>query len=278
MKCRLISRRRSILALRSLPVRPRGTSIACYKTHSTNRLQPIYNFLAELPALDGAAAPYLPPERLQRYSPPIGSFDAGRGCPFQCSFCTIINVQGRKSRFRTADDIEHLLRAHLEKGVTRFFITDDDFARNRHWEQILDRIIALREREKYTLHLSDPGGRTRVPNPKFHREVPSCWVPPRIHRPGDDKFRQSAARQETPEQDRRSIGQCCRHGEQPASSPFAAISSASPRILPPLSSETLIFSSASCLSIVWSSSCSRRCPDRRTIRNWLARASRWNPT
>ena len=29
------------------------------------------------------------------------SFDAGRGCPFQCSFCTIINVQGRKSRYRT---------------------------------------------------------------------------------------------------------------------------------------------------------------------------------
>ena len=22
----------------------------------------------------------------------------GRGCPFECSFCTIINVQGRKSR------------------------------------------------------------------------------------------------------------------------------------------------------------------------------------
>ena len=42
----------------------------------TNRLQPIYNFLTDLPGLDGAAAPYLPPERLQRYSPPIGSFDA----------------------------------------------------------------------------------------------------------------------------------------------------------------------------------------------------------
>jgi len=46
---------------------------------------------------------YMPPQRLQRYSPPIGSFDAGRGCPFQCSFCTIINVQGRKSRYRSAD-------------------------------------------------------------------------------------------------------------------------------------------------------------------------------
>ena len=110
-----------------------------------NRLKPIYNFLADLPSLQGAAVPYLPPERLQRYSPPIGSFDAGRGCPFQCSFCTIINVQGRKSRYRTADDVERLLRAHLEKGVIRFFITDDDFARNRHWEEILDRIIAVRE-------------------------------------------------------------------------------------------------------------------------------------
>ncbi len=109
------------------------------------RLRPIYNFLADLPGLQGAAVPYLPPERLQRYSPPIGSFDAGRGCPFQCSFCTIINVQGRKSRYRTAADVERLLLAHLEKGVIRFFITDDDFARNRHWEEILDRIIALRE-------------------------------------------------------------------------------------------------------------------------------------
>jgi tRNA A37 methylthiotransferase MiaB len=109
------------------------------------RLRPIYNFLADLPGLQGAAVPYLPPERLQRYSPPIGSFDAGRGCPFQCSFCTIINVQGRKSRYRTAADVERLLLAHLEKGVIRFFITDDDFARNRHWEEILDRIITLRE-------------------------------------------------------------------------------------------------------------------------------------
>jgi radical SAM superfamily enzyme YgiQ (UPF0313 family) len=110
-------------------------------------LKPIYNYLNDLPSLQGAIAPLLPAERLVRYSPPIGSFDAGRGCPFQCSFCTIINVQGRKSRHRTADDVEALLRAHLKEGVTRFFITDDDFARNRNWEEILDRIIEMRERE-----------------------------------------------------------------------------------------------------------------------------------
>jgi radical SAM superfamily enzyme YgiQ (UPF0313 family) len=112
-----------------------------------NRLKPIYNFLKDLPNLDGAPSTYLPAERLRRYSPPIGSFDAGRGCPFQCSFCTIINVQGRKSRYRSADDVERLLRANLARGVYRFFITDDDFARNRNWEPILDRIIEMRESE-----------------------------------------------------------------------------------------------------------------------------------
>jgi hypothetical protein len=63
---------------------------------SAGRLQSVYNALADLPGLQGALVSYMPPERLQRYSPPIGSFDAGRRCPFQCSFCTIINVQGRK--------------------------------------------------------------------------------------------------------------------------------------------------------------------------------------
>jgi len=76
------------------------------------------------------------------------SFDAGRGCPFQCSFCTIINVQGRQSRHRSADDVEEIVRRHLAQGITHFFITDDNFARNRDWESIFDRLGDLREREK----------------------------------------------------------------------------------------------------------------------------------
>ncbi len=75
----------------------------------------------------------------------VTTFDAGRGCPFQCSFCTIINVQGRKSRRRTPDDVEHILRKNYAQGVDRFFITDDNFARNKDWEAIFDRIIELRE-------------------------------------------------------------------------------------------------------------------------------------
>jgi hypothetical protein len=115
------------------------------------RLQPIYNFMNDLPGLQRQVTPFLPVEILRRYSETLGAFDAGRGCPFQCSFCTIINVQGRKSRWRDADDVEALVRANLAQGVFRFFITDDNFARNRNWEPIFDRLIEMREKEGLTL-------------------------------------------------------------------------------------------------------------------------------
>jgi hypothetical protein len=119
-----------------------------------HRLEPIYNFMSELPSLDGQPIPFLPRKLIKRYSTALGCFDAGRGCPFSCSFCTIINVQGRKSRYRTADDIERLVREQWSQGVTRFFITDDNFARNRNWESILDRLIELRAREQIRIKLT----------------------------------------------------------------------------------------------------------------------------
>jgi hypothetical protein len=114
-------------------------------------LKPIYNFLNAMPALESAPPPYLPVHNLRRTVQRYSSFDAGRGCPFQCSFCTIINVQGRKSRVRSADDVERLIRQHWAEGTRRFFITDDNLARNKEWESIFDRIIELRERDKMDL-------------------------------------------------------------------------------------------------------------------------------
>jgi len=111
------------------------------------KLNPLYNYLDDLPELAGAVVPFLPKEYLEKTIEGLGSLDAGRGCPFQCSFCTIINVQGRKSRWRTPDDVESIVRANLAQGVNRFFITDDDFARNKNWEAIFDRLIQLREGE-----------------------------------------------------------------------------------------------------------------------------------
>jgi radical SAM superfamily enzyme YgiQ (UPF0313 family) len=115
------------------------------------QLQPLYNFLKDLPDMRGQAIPFLPRDVSRRAFSTV-TFDAGRGCPFQCSFCTIINVQGRKSRYRDADEVERLVRTSLAQGINRFFITDDDLARNKNWEAIFDRLIALREQEGW-IHL-----------------------------------------------------------------------------------------------------------------------------
>ncbi len=111
-------------------------------------LKPLYNFMNDLPGIEETPVPFMPAEHVKRTAYNLTSFDAGRGCPYQCSFCTIINVQGRKSRRRSPDDVEKIVRMNLAQGVYRFFITDDNFARNKDWEPIMDRLIVMREVEK----------------------------------------------------------------------------------------------------------------------------------
>jgi hypothetical protein len=114
---------------------------------ANNALRPTYNYLNDLPSIQSAPAPFLLRRHIKRTVGNYSTFDAGRGCPYQCSFCTIINVQGRKSRRRSPDDVEHIIRQNWAEGIHRFFITDDNLARNKDWEAILDRIIKLRMEE-----------------------------------------------------------------------------------------------------------------------------------
>jgi len=120
---------------------------------ASGELKPLYNFMNDLPGIGGTPVPFLPKDNIQRTLGLSTSFDAGRGCPYQCSFCTIINVQGRKSRFRSADDVEKLVRMNWAQGIHKFFITDDNFARNKDWEAIFDRLIELKERDGIPLGL-----------------------------------------------------------------------------------------------------------------------------
>lgn len=53
----------------------------------------------------------------------------------------------RKSRSRSPDDVEQLVRANVGQAVHKFFITDDNLARNQNWEPIFDRLIRMREVE-----------------------------------------------------------------------------------------------------------------------------------
>jgi radical SAM superfamily enzyme YgiQ (UPF0313 family) len=116
------------------------------------QLKPMYNYMADLPHIEGTPIPIITALKAWKTAGRVTSFDAGRGCPFQCSFCTIINVQGRKSRRRSPDDIEQIVRENVAQGLHSFFITDDNFARNTEWEAILDRLIKLKEEDGIKIH------------------------------------------------------------------------------------------------------------------------------
>jgi radical SAM superfamily enzyme YgiQ (UPF0313 family) len=113
-----------------------------------DRLKPLYDFLADPPDLSGTPLPRASLDTQRRFvMTGSGTIDAGRGCPFNCSFCTIINVQGRRMRSRGAAPILAQIREnyYLEgrKGIRHYFFTDDNFARNPHWEEIFDGLIRM---------------------------------------------------------------------------------------------------------------------------------------
>ena len=110
-----------------------------------NHLQDIYD-IREAPCLDHAPVPFPSKRDLRRFfSGGHITVDTSRGCPFDCSFCTIINVQGRKMRSRSAPSFLETIASHYRKGITSYFFTDDNFSRSPIWEELLDGIIALRE-------------------------------------------------------------------------------------------------------------------------------------
>ncbi len=119
-----------------------------------NRLRPVYNFLNDIPDLSDAPIPEVLPGTMRRYAlSHYGTLDCGRGCPFGCSFCTVINVQGRKMRYRNVDKILKKIRENFHKhGITNYFFTDDNFCRNKNWESIMDGLIEMREKENMRIH------------------------------------------------------------------------------------------------------------------------------
>jgi radical SAM superfamily enzyme YgiQ (UPF0313 family) len=116
------------------------------------RLKPIYSFAQDLQNLvniDEAPLPKISPKTMRHFAKPsFGTADTSRGCPFACSFCTIINVQGRKMRERSPESIAKMLRRNYrEHGVTFYFFTDDNFARKKLWRETFEEIIKLKKED-----------------------------------------------------------------------------------------------------------------------------------
>jgi radical SAM superfamily enzyme YgiQ (UPF0313 family) len=70
-----------------------------------------------------------------------------RGCPFNCEFCDIINLYGRKPRYKNPDQVLAELDAIFKLGWRReIFICDDNFIGNQtHARAILKKLIPWME-------------------------------------------------------------------------------------------------------------------------------------
>ncbi len=60
-----------------------------------------------------------------RTSQLIMPVSTSRGCPFDCSFCSVTKMFGREYRFRSA---ENIIREMRSRDTKQFFICDDNFA------------------------------------------------------------------------------------------------------------------------------------------------------
>ena len=115
-----------------------------------DRLKPIYSFAQDLQNLvdiETAPLPKTSPKTMRHFAhPAFGTAETSRGCPFACSFCTIINVQGRKMRERSPKSLAAMMRRNYrEHGISFYFFTDDNFARKKLWRETFEEIIKLRE-------------------------------------------------------------------------------------------------------------------------------------
>ncbi len=121
-----------------------------------DRLQPVYDFLQCRPDLRDKPVPRIHRRYFRRFiTANEGTIDCGRGCPFNCTFCTIINVQGRKMRFRSVEMLAKAMRENYRRhGIDFYFFTDDNFARNASWREIFRMLIKLRTEERIRIGFS----------------------------------------------------------------------------------------------------------------------------
>ena len=112
----------------------------------------LYSFAQDLKSLvdiETAPLPVISPTTMRHFArSSFGTVETSRGCPFTCSFCSIINVQGRTMRERSPAAIVTLVRDNYRQhGINFYFFTDDNFARKKSWRETFEGLIRLRTEE-----------------------------------------------------------------------------------------------------------------------------------
>lgn len=80
------------------------------------------------------------------------SVQTTRGCPFDCSFCDVIYVYGRKPRSKTIEQVLAEFHQMHVLGVEMVFIADDNFTGDRAYvKELLRRLIPINNAYKLPL-------------------------------------------------------------------------------------------------------------------------------
>ncbi|MCD6113265.1 MAG: B12-binding domain-containing radical SAM protein [Bacteroidales bacterium] len=76
-----------------------------------------------------------------------------RGCPYNCVFCSIHTIMGKKVRYKNVDNvIKEVLYLKRELGVNEIFIEDDNLTFNMNWAKDFFRRI-IQEKLHLKIHL-----------------------------------------------------------------------------------------------------------------------------
>jgi radical SAM superfamily enzyme YgiQ (UPF0313 family) len=82
----------------------------------------------------------------------MGCVQTSRGCPFQCEFCDIIVIFGRKPRVKTPAQVIAEVEAQWKLGAKVIFLVDDNFIGNKKLAKgILRELVAWQRRHGYPL-------------------------------------------------------------------------------------------------------------------------------
>jgi radical SAM superfamily enzyme YgiQ (UPF0313 family) len=93
------------------------------------------------PEMTGSPVPRFDLLRREDYS--VMSIQTSRGCPYDCEFCDVVNLYGRKPRYKKPEQVLAELEALYRLGWRHeVFISDDNFIGNRkHALAILTQLI-----------------------------------------------------------------------------------------------------------------------------------------
>ena len=91
--------------------------------------------------------------KVDRYA--SGALQYSRGCPFQCEFCDIIVIFGRKPRVKEPDQLVAELDDMRRAGFHSAFIVDDNFIGNKKKAKaLLELLIPWMEQHHYPIRLT----------------------------------------------------------------------------------------------------------------------------